>query len=573
MDVTGCMDSQNKSRDILARIVISSTILLTAGCAHQRSDYLSDCPTLNRPQQSSSPVSELKPSKSSRAEDSQISQSDSKSQIVNTGYGPREENNSKTDIALASGVDQQTENSDALPEPDTTLPQLPQVEPGQLDLSQVINSVYQTYPSLEAAIHQRGIALGQQISAQGAFDTKFKAASENTPVGFYETFRQSIGFVQPLYQGGEVFAGYRIGRGSFEPWYKERQTNGGGEFKTGVLVPLSRNREIDERRAELWKSSYERLIVEPEIQAQLIDSVQKASYAYWEWVAAGENYRVASDILKLANDRTSRIRSQVDSGLLDPPELTDNLRLVAEREAKLSSARQKLEKAAIKLSLYHRGIDGTPIVPDSSLLPGFPTATFIDDSQVAADSQIALQQRPELSVYTLLKRQLDVEYAEACNQLKPEVDAVLTASKDTGEPTSSKNDKGDFQLDASVFVNVPIQRRKARGKIQSIESKVSQLNAKRRLTENQIVVDVQSAYASLTNSFQQVQEAQKAVKLTEELADRERRNFDLGASDLLKVTLREQYAVESQQKAIEALLDYFTAQANYRAALAQDRFP
>ena len=65
-------------------------------------------------------------------------------------------------------------------------------------------------------------------------------------------------------------------------------------------------------------------------------------------------------------------------------------------------------------------------------------------------------------------------------------------------------------------------------------------------------------------------QAKEAVRLAEELAIRERRNFEAGASDLLKVTLREQYAVESAYKEVEALLLYFRSQADYTAAMAQD---
>jgi hypothetical protein len=45
----------------------------------------------------------------------------------------------------------------------------------------------------------------------------------------------------------------------------------------------------------------------------------------------------------------------------------------------------------------------------------------------------------------------------------------------------------------------------------------------------------------------------------------------MGASDLLKVTLREQYAAESALKEMDALLLYHLTQADYQAAVAASR--
>ena len=118
-------------------------------------------------------------------------------------------------------------------------------EPHAVQFDEVVSSVYRSYPLLESALLSRNIALGMQVGARGAFDTKLKGISENGPQGFYHTYRQSIGVVQPTYWGGEVYAGYRVGRGEFQPWYQERQTNDGGEFKAGVQIPLARNRDID----------------------------------------------------------------------------------------------------------------------------------------------------------------------------------------------------------------------------------------------------------------------------------------------------------------------------------------
>ena len=440
-----------------------------------------------------------------------------------------------------------------------------------MSLQQVIDSVYRSYPMLQAALLTRNIAAGQQTGALGAFDTKLKGASENGPIGFYETYRQSVGVVKPTYWGGEVFGGYRIGRGEMQPWYGERVTDDGGEFKAGIQLPLARNRTIDDRRAELWKAGLERQLAEPDIQAQLIDFVRSGSYAWWDWVAAGEYHRIATHILELAEDRTERVRSQVDAGFTDPPELTDNLRLVAIRQAKVADTRRKLQQTAAKLSIYLRDASGRPVVPGESQLPRFPALSEepIQDLSVGVES--ALARRPELKLLDLVRRQVQIDYSNASNYMQPELNAVLWGSQDVGAPASKKGDKSDLEAEASLLLDVPVERRKARGKMSETQAKLSQLTAKRRLTVDKITVDVQVAHAALVSAREQVQETAEAVKLAEDLAERERQNEEAGLSDMLKVALREQYAVESAEKNVDALQLYFHAMADFRAAVAEDR--
>ncbi len=442
-----------------------------------------------------------------------------------------------------------------------------------LKLEDVISSIYSSNPMVESVLYSRDIASGNNLSAHGAFDLKLKASSENGPQGFYQTYRQSIGLTQPLYSGSEVWGGYRVGRGDFQPWYRERQTNDGGEFKAGMTIPLMRNRDIDERRTELWKSELDMQLAEFDIQAQMIGFVQEASYAYWEWIAAGKKYDIAKKILELAESRNSRIKSQVEAGSTDPPELTDNLRLIAERRAKLADAERKLNQKASKLSLYIRDAQGFPLIPSAVNLSVFPEPYLIEPKKMREDVQIAMENRPELKIFDLFKQQYDVDLTQANNLLKPDVSAVIWGSQDMGQPTSPKRDKSEYEMEASLYLDVPIQRRKARGKIRATQAKIHQLLAKRHLTMDKIDIEVQTAYAALIATHEQVQQTREAVKLAGNLAQIERENKEAGLSDMLKVTLREQYAVESAVKEVDALLMYHQAQADYQAALANSPSP
>lgn len=445
-------------------------------------------------------------------------------------------------------------------------------QPGKgISLQQVIASVHHSYPLVQAAMQERAIANGERLAAWGSFDTKVKALTENGPVGFYETYRHRAGLSNPIYSGGEFFAGYRSGRGDFQPWYGERETNDGGEFKAGVRVPLMRDREIDTRRAQLWRATYNQQIADPVIRAALVAFAREAGHAYWKWVAAGQKYQVGKLWLDLAQERNEKIETRVKAQDLDPPELIDNERAIAKREAKLADSLRELQQAAVKLSLYLRDDSGTPIVLTIEDVPEFPLLRLVDPATVDSDIAKSLTTRPELTELNLQLQRLRVDYAEASNMTQPGLDAMLVGSQDVGAPTSSKRDKSEFEVEAGLYFDVPLQRRKGLGKMNAVQAKIAQVNAKRQMVSDKITAEVRFAFAGLIQTHQEVLKAREAVRLARRMATIERRKFELGESDLLKVALREQYSLEAAEEAISATLGHFQAFSNYAAALAVDR--
>ena len=496
----------------------------------------------------------------------------------------REENSpSISRNALASGSKSQTTS-----EPDASAFRLisaqeaadaePDAQPtvAPLMLDDVIGSVIASYPLLRSAMFGRNIAQGELLQANGEFDLKLKAETLNMPLGFYQNYRQAVGAEQPLFSGGSVFGGYRIGRGNFPEWYGDRETKQSGEFKAGAIVPLAQNRNIDDRRAGLYRSSWEVQSVEPEIQAQLIAFVQVASIAYWNWVAAGQNVRVNEDLLKIATDRTDGLRKRVDRGDAPAIELTDNERLIVSRRTKLIDARRKFQQSAYKLSLFLRDESGNPrVIDESRLPPRFPDENDPSLRNLDADIQTAITNRPELRALAIFREQLNIDLANAQNMCLPQIDAVLVGSQDIGAPAKKKkpDDKGPFELEGGLVASVPLQRRKAQGKSMAVEGKLAQLQAKTQFTQDKIVAEVQSASVALVAAYQQLAQARQALALAKQMEAAERRKFDLGDSNLLLVNLREQATADAALTEVEAQLNYFDAQADYRAALASDVVP
>ncbi len=445
---------------------------------------------------------------------------------------------------------------------------LEEIQPSPLNMQDVLTAVQASYPLLRSAYLSRAVAAGQNTSAWGEFDLKLKGSSISRPEGFYETYRQAVSMEKPLFSGGYLYSGYRLGEGNFPPWYGERQTNGGGEFAAGVGIPLLKGRAIDKRRAELFKAELEQQRVEPEIRAQLIEFSRVASIYYWDWVAAGQARDAQKGLLTLAQQRVQNIQKRIELGDLKPITRINNEQLIASRETKVIESERKLQSAAIKLSLFFRDPAGEPLLPHESLLPdGFPAQELPTTEALADASDTAIAASPLLAELDWQIRQNRVDLQQAENSVLPKLDAQLYASKDIGDPTSSKGDKTPFELELGLFGEVPLQRREAFGKITSTQAKLQQLSAKRQFTADKTIAAVQDAVSALINAKERIARAEQNVSLADEALKLARIQFDAGDIDLVELNIYEQATTDARIIEISAKADFFKAMADYRAAL------
>ncbi len=443
-------------------------------------------------------------------------------------------------------------------------------EAGPLLLPDVVASVRDAYPLLLATVIERQVASGKQLAAWGEFDLGLKVYGIAAPEGFYETYQNGFALEQPLFNGGYLYGGYKYGDGNFQPWFKERETNEGGEFASGIGLPLLKDRAIDKRRAAVFQTELARQAVEPVVRAQLIEFVRAASQVYWSWVAAGQSVEAQRELLRNAQSRVTQIQARVLAGDLEQIARINNEQLIASRETKVIEAERKLQEAAIKLSLFLRDPQGEPIVPESERLPPtFPDDGFAPEPLDAAIS-LAINASPQLAELDLITAQAEVDLRSAENLLLPKLDARLLASKDVGAPTSSTRDKTPFEFEAGLYGEVPWQRREARGKLEAAQAKLSQISAKRQFTVNKIAAAVRDAESALQAARGRIDRAGTNLRLARETLELGRVKFDAGDITLIELNIYEQSVTDAQLLLIAAQADYFSALANYRAALALD---
>lgn len=455
---------------------------------------------------------------------------------------------------------------------DPKVPPLPQA--GALHLREVLESVEQAFPLLLAAELERDIAAGQLLAAEGAFDLNFRARSINVPEGSYPQYRFDAIFEQatPLL-GASFFAGYRYGFGDFPSYSGGLFTADGGEFRAGFILPLLRGMPIDRARATLRQAQLGQLQAEPDIQRLRLAFLRAAARAYWTWVAAGEQYSVAENLLRIAVERQEALNEQFRQRFISELPVRDNQRLVFDRRGLLALAEQRWQLATYQLSLYLRDANGQPQMPAPQRLPRHFLALTPQEPQprhLRRDIELALSLRPELLRFQIQRERLGVELRLAEDQQRPALNFSMTGISDVGF-SGPGVDRYSWELGLSF--EVPLQRREALGRAQTLRAQLLRLAAEEQFARETIIAEVQSAVTELDRAFARLQQAREEQAMAERVLAFEKERQRAGAIDLLVINIRERDAFTALIKVIDALADYYRAEADYRAVLGLDAIP
>jgi outer membrane protein TolC len=442
--------------------------------------------------------------------------------------------------------------------------------PEPLTLGEVLDSVRQHYPLLQAIERERGVTAGRLTAAMGAFDTNIDMSGNALAPGTYENYRSNFGLSQLLQSGGvQVFGGYRTGFGDFPTYNLSQKTADVGEFRGGITMPLARDRDIDGPRAGRDKARLDRAIAEPTIVRTRLDFMRAAALSYWLWSGSGEREGAAERLEQLAVRRDGEIATKVDRGVMANIERVDNQKNIALRRGLLVRADRAVQQSTIDLSLFLRDAAGKPLLPARRRMQPLPEPVPLTISFYEAALARALGARPEFQRLSLEREKLFVERRLAVNQTLPGIDAQVFGNQDTGFGKSglSGNDGLDRQvLQAALVFQMPAQRRDARGRMQVVDSQLVQLDRRLEFTFDSVRAEVQDAYSKLERAYEFHKQAVQQEELATLVAEAEREQFRLGRSDILRVTLREEAKFDADLLEIAARQEYWRADADLRAA-------
>ncbi len=473
----------------------------------------------------------------------------------------------------------------ALAEPviDTNATQAQSARTAPLTIEEVLARIELTHPLLRATGLERTRARAKVLKALGAWEPKLRSDLE---VDRYQTYNLTnvsgintltAGYNDTTFKvahpwGWEFYAGLRNGFG-------DRATLGGfggarlqRVVSPGVAIPqdmqgfypqqmllvggsfnLLQGFMVNEEYAEFQQAEIAGPQAEVKVAQKRQDLYLAGAVQYWDWQVAAKQAEVVKRTLAVAEERYQMVEGRAKAGAVAPIDVVEAKEEVQRRREAAIAAQRKVEYEQYKLALF-LWENGDPVTPRPEWAPEFQGETPLpSEEDIAAFKVEATEDRPEVRDLYIEAKINNIELKLAKNKLLPK----LTVS---GGPLSGAIYYfGGFAYHVNAFFSMPLFNRGARGKVLHAEAEQTRLAYKQAYTERQVQIDVDNWLSAIVRARDRVKAATEALRLAKTLEEGERARFNMGATSVLFVNMRERAVVEAAYELYRAQADYAVA--------------
>lgn len=311
-------------------------------------------------------------------------------------------------------------------------------------------------------------------------------------------------------------------------------------------------------------------VADRQVRATTLELARAGAVAYYRWVAAGRTLDVMERVLALAETRAGQLTRLAQAGSVAPIEARENERAVFQRRARRVVAEQRLQQAAIQLSLFLRDASGAPRIPERADLPPAQPSDRSDPALLEALLVAAIDLRPEVSVLRLQIDRAEIAAELAHNGRLPRLEAQVAVSQDLGSGTYDQRSRlGDAVVEASLSLSSPVPNRTGTGRADARRADVAALDAELAFALEQVAAQVADARVAVVGSAAAIELERQSFEVATELARAEWRRFEEGSTSLLLVNLREQTAAEAELAYVERAVELELARAQLALAIGR----
>ncbi|HMS83640.1 MAG TPA: TolC family protein [Nitrospira sp.] len=439
-----------------------------------------------------------------------------------------------------------------------------------LTIGEVLARIELTHPLLQAMGAERTKARAKILKALGAWEPQVKNYTQveryttwNLTTAFDIPSQHTTGYADSTIQVGHpwgftVEGGLRSGFGdkgnariAYPPdllgTYPQQHLYYGGVFH------LLRGFMVNDENAQFQQAELAGPQAEIKVAQKRQDLYLAGAVQYWDWQVAVKQAEVVKRALGVAEDRLVQIEGLAKGGRVAPLDVVEANQEVQKRRQAAIAAQRKTEYEQYKLSLF-LWENGEPVTPRPEWAPEFQGETPLPtNEEVAAYKVEAKEIRPEVRDLYIEAKINNIDIKLAKNKLLPKLDLE-------GGPTKGAADwVVGLGYRVGVHLEVPVFQREGRGKVMAAEVAQQQLALKQLYTEQQVSFDVDNWLSAQVRSRDRVTAATEALRLAKTLEEGERTRFNMGATTVLFVNLRERHVVESAYQLYRAQADYAVA--------------
>ncbi len=389
----------------------------------------------------------------------------------------------------------------------------------------------------------------------------------------------NFGYQQNFSTGGYLSASFGTNRSDtnqlfalFNPQYSTR-------WNVNFTQPLWQNRRIDQYRSQIKLANLDIKKNDSQFKQSVVQTIANIQGQYWDLIYAIRDYEIKRESVQLAQITLRDNKKKVEIGTQAPIVVTEAQATMAQRMVDLISAEERIINAENGLralisndrnaEIWHK-----VIVPTDA--PDFQEYKI--DMDTAIDT--ALKNRPELEQIDLTVQQADINERATENMRKWRVDLVgQFGTTGVAGPQSIDPITGEITIDpklvggmlkayellftggyigwqAGFNFQIPLRNRTYDSQLAQVKIGQRQQLMQRKVTEQQIQVEIRNAVQKIETNRQQVETAKLSRQLAKEQLDGEEKRFQAGLSQNFQVLQRQNDLSAAQGVELQALIAY-----------------
>lgn len=337
-----------------------------------------------------------------------------------------------------------------------------------------------------------------------------------------------------------------------------------------ITQPLLKGAGWFYNRSPIYIARNNKKISFAQFKSTAIEVSNAVQEAYWNFVKAIEDLKVAKKSLERAEDLLRKNKIEVESGTLAPIEIIEAESGVASRVEAIISAENAIRDKEDELKRILNLAD-SEIISDVEIVPVDKPTFEPKEVPLKETIKIAMEKRPELKELQIEVENAGMEVRRKKNELFPKLDLTggvrYSGLGGTIDGAHDSTFSGDFQGEfITLTFEVPIGNRAARNdyKKAKLGKEQSALNVKKK--ELDIVVEVRGSVREVMTNIERVMATRKARELAQKRLEVEEKKYSVGRSTSLEILRAQEDLATAEGNETKALTDYEISRGSLEAA-------